>query len=405
MGCSSSSATEDEAFRPSTPRQSSANTQFVGKVPRESRKFNDTVPNKPETVPQAHQRLDEEICALESTCPGPRLLTAEAWIEHLQTLFGRGRAIDEHPNQLVLNARIVDIPSEISDPYEPESANAVANRNRDDTAKLALKLDIAMDSEKAARQEEFIARISRSAMELEEESFRADMIELARSRAYGLRQSFSRLKALYLELDYLIASANNGNYSSLNEQRLDGELESARDVRDRLGGVSEQWRTAGSLIRASAKGMLQAVECWNLVERSKSAQERIALALDCRTACHGALITLGAAQAALPQVEIPFVTLRQQSAVKHGLVYMLTDMANVTRYRHTKNVLEGFSSNVQKSVEWIHNTYKDTLQNDLSEADQTVMMFAKQLREIRKHYLSQRMGSKIYAGLPAGHSE
>lgn len=30
-------------------------------------------------------RLDEKISKLEATCPGPRLATCEAWIEHLQS--------------------------------------------------------------------------------------------------------------------------------------------------------------------------------------------------------------------------------------------------------------------------------------------------------------------------------
>jgi len=30
-------------------------------------------------------RLDEQISKLEGTCPGPRMATAEAWVEHLQS--------------------------------------------------------------------------------------------------------------------------------------------------------------------------------------------------------------------------------------------------------------------------------------------------------------------------------
>jgi len=33
--------------------------------------------------------------------------------------------------------------------------------------------------------------------------------------------------------------------------------------------VAEQWRTAGALLRASAKGALQAVEYWSLVGTSQ----------------------------------------------------------------------------------------------------------------------------------------
>lgn len=34
---------------------------------------------------EAFQRLDEEINTLESVCPGARLATVEAWIEHLSS--------------------------------------------------------------------------------------------------------------------------------------------------------------------------------------------------------------------------------------------------------------------------------------------------------------------------------
>lgn len=34
---------------------------------------------------EAFQRLDEDICRMESECIGPRLTTSEAWIEHLES--------------------------------------------------------------------------------------------------------------------------------------------------------------------------------------------------------------------------------------------------------------------------------------------------------------------------------
>ncbi|XP_055599512.1 uncharacterized protein LOC129748787 isoform X2 [Uranotaenia lowii] len=406
MGCSSSTSEPVEEYtHPNTPVQKPGAKSVPGLTPGIPYDLPAVVPKVAETVPQAYQRLDEEICLLESTCPGPRLLTAEAWVDHLTKLFDEQfRNNDElysHHQQLRGNSKLmmdtskmVDIPNGIPD--ASKMGPDTASQSVDDTAKIAIKLDIALNPDKAARQEEFIARISRSAMELESERFRADMIDHARDRALHLRQSFGRLKVLYLELDHLLAAANNGTYSSLAEERFDSELESLREIRDRLGGVSEQWRAAGAFMRAAAKGVLQAVEFWNLVGPSQNAPEKVALALDCRTACHGALIALEAAHAALPQVEIPHVTPRQQTAVKHGLVYMLTDMANRDRYRHTKHVLEGFQHNVEKSVQWVHNTYQETLKKDLNEADQNVMLVAKQLREVRKRFLAQRFGAKIY---------
>ncbi|EAT47055.1 AAEL001821-PA [Aedes aegypti] len=398
MGCTpSSTAVEEESSDRNTPVRRIGNT-FAG-VPDDSFLVEDAVSKPVEIAPHAYQQLDEEICALESTCPGPRLLTAEAWLEHLETVFEKSDATsDLYERDLIMDVRLNEVPNGIvgMPMTEMEAAESISNRSRDDTAKLALKLDIAVDPVKAARQEEFIARISRSAMGLEAKSYQADTVEHCRTRIRQLRQSFIRLQALYLELDRLIAMANNGTYFSSQEQHLDEELESAREIRDRLGGVSEQWRTAGLLMRAAQKGLLQAVKYWNLVGQTSTAPEKIALALDCRSVCHGALIALEIAQAALPQVEIPFVTLRQQSAVKHGLIYMLTDMINPSRYRHTKNVLEGFQANVEKSVKWLHDTFNETLKKDFDESDQAVISIAKKLREIRKQYITQRMGYKPY---------
>lgn len=38
-----------------------------------------------ETILDAYQRLDKEICSLEGMCPGPRLATAESWITFLES--------------------------------------------------------------------------------------------------------------------------------------------------------------------------------------------------------------------------------------------------------------------------------------------------------------------------------
>lgn len=43
------------------------------------------LPKQSESFVEAYRRLDEEICALESTTPGPRLMTAEAWVELLNS--------------------------------------------------------------------------------------------------------------------------------------------------------------------------------------------------------------------------------------------------------------------------------------------------------------------------------
>lgn len=37
-----------------------------------------------QNIVRQYVRLDEQISKVEGSCPGPRMATAEAWIEHLQ---------------------------------------------------------------------------------------------------------------------------------------------------------------------------------------------------------------------------------------------------------------------------------------------------------------------------------
>lgn len=62
---------------------------------------------------------------------------------------------------------------------------------------------------------------------------------------------------------------SGGTYSSKIEQQLDDQLEVARQIRDKLGAVAEQWHTSANLLKTSAKCAIVAVECWNLVEPSR----------------------------------------------------------------------------------------------------------------------------------------
>lgn len=234
-------------------------------------------------------------------------------------------------------------------------------------------------------------------MEIEAERLKIDMIEHGRKRADTLIDSFNRLRELYLEQDGLIASISGGTYNSSLEQDLDGELETAREIRDRLSGVAEQWRTSSNLLRAASKGALQAYECWSLAGPTKNPSDRIQLAIDTRSSCHSSLTALDCAQQALPQVEIPFVTQRQSSAIKHALIYMLTDMANDSRYTHTKKVLESYQANTAKAVDWIHITYKKSLDEDLTSQIENISALTFRLRKERIRHFKTVVGNKIYA--------
>lgn len=65
---------------------------------------------------------------------------------------------------------------------------------------------------------------------------------------------------------FVIASITGNSYTNPNEMKIDAELEASRQIRDKLGGAAEQWRTSANLLRTSAKSALIANEQYSLIE-------------------------------------------------------------------------------------------------------------------------------------------
>lgn len=65
------------------------------------------------------------------------------------------------------------------------------------------------------------------------------------------------------------ATVSGGTYTSKTEQKLDDQVEVARQIRDKLSAVAEQWNTSANLLKTSAKSAILAAESWSLVEPSR----------------------------------------------------------------------------------------------------------------------------------------
>lgn len=59
------------------------------------------------------------------------------------------------------------------------------------------------------------------------------------------------------------------NDSDPNELACESELETLRQIRDKLSSVVEQWRNAANLLRTSAKSAILANEQYALISTSK----------------------------------------------------------------------------------------------------------------------------------------
>ncbi|KAH8341633.1 hypothetical protein KR059_012543 [Drosophila kikkawai] len=337
-------------------------------------------------IVEQYVRLDEQIGKLESTCPGPRMATAEAWVDHLQSKHEAMLGLDGMDvAPLRERGRASDIEQEEVYTMGTRQGNQiVANTPTKDLAQLAYNLGVIGDSRKASMHEDFFANLSESALYLLSIRYYGDLLEHTKQRLKTLVESYAELNELYVKQDGIIAYISGGTYMTRLEESIDEQLETARDTRDKLGSALEQWRICGLLLRAAANSSTQALKQWRQLARMIDPKQKLQWALDCRSLLHASMISLEAAQLALPHVELKYLSHRQVLAVKHCNTYLITDIANKARYEHTTRVFTSYEANMSKTCTWLYETFNNTLRSDFDKAEATVSGLAKTLRDHRE---------------------
>lgn len=202
----------------------------------------------PRTILEVYQQFDEEICRLESVCPGPRLATMDTWVQYLET------------QRAFADKDVVQLPLHLLDDDEHEIEEEELKYDKHERlhndsyaitkvrqvriciwrkpffpieypissfyytwlsiivclhiirwcagVQLAEKLNVITDIQQAMKYEEFMASVSRRYMDDMTKMLRGEILEHAQKRASELMQQYTRLRGLYSEQDALIGQFN-----------------------------------------------------------------------------------------------------------------------------------------------------------------------------------------------------
>ncbi|KAH8297978.1 hypothetical protein KR018_003455 [Drosophila ironensis] len=346
----------------------------------------------PGNIVEQYVRLDEQIGKLEGMCPGPRLATSEAWVEHLQAKHEAMLGLDGMDVAAMRDKerqRDRDQDEVLPLVRGRQGGNQiVANTPTKDLAQLAYNLGVIGDARKASMHEDFFANLSESAMYLLSVRYYGELLEHSKERLKTLMDSYGQLNEVYVKQDGIIAYISGGTYMTRLEESIDEQLETARDTRDKLGSALEQWRICGLLLRAAANSATQGLHQWRQLGKMIDPKQKLQWALDCRSLLHASMVSLDAAHLALPHVELKYISHRQVLAVKHCNTYLITDIANKARYEHTSRVFSSYEANISKACTWLYDTFNNTLRSDFEKAEETVRGLAKTLRDHREEVFS-----------------
>lgn len=176
-----------------------------------------------ETVFDAYVRLDDSIYQLEQLCPGPRLATVEAWMEHLVQIAVPPdsialTAIDEDDfadgdlSQLPLGKAMTTttIPKETAILAVAVQADRTLEVERATVARLAVQLNVALDAVRARQNETHLAEVSVRHLQHIGRVLHSDVLGHTRERVDQLLEMYGRLKAMYDEQDGLLGEGGRG---------------------------------------------------------------------------------------------------------------------------------------------------------------------------------------------------
>lgn len=175
------------------------------------------------TLVEKYVSLDLRISAIENMCPGPRLATAEAWVDHLQIRLKKLQESAPMPPQVNGTVQLHNntggsstinvlsnsksLPNGVHSKYESQST---------DIARLALNLSVLEDIHKASSNEDFFAKLSQTSLDEMTIKFYEEIIDHAKDRAKGLLAAFTQLSELYVEQDGIIGKFPIKLYLMLN---------------------------------------------------------------------------------------------------------------------------------------------------------------------------------------------
>lgn len=166
------------------------------------------------TLVEKYVSLDLRIAAIENMCPGPRLATAEAWVDHLQmklnTLQESIPAVPKANGTVQLHnnenggssSSTINVLS--NSKSLPNGINSHYIDQTTDIARLALNLSVLEDVQKASSNEDFFAKLSQTSLDEMTIKFYEEIIDHAKDRAKGLLAAFTQLSDLYVEQDGII---------------------------------------------------------------------------------------------------------------------------------------------------------------------------------------------------------
>lgn len=164
-----------------------------------------------ETLSDAYQRLDDTIYRTELLCPGPRLATVDAWIEHLVYI----RPPDDGRSEMTLlfepnddddevDATATTAPGRTPTPVRRLEAARSLDAERAAILRLAVQLNVALDVQRARLNETHLADLSVRHLDHIARGLHADILGHTRQRATHLLEVYGRLKFLYDEQDGLL---------------------------------------------------------------------------------------------------------------------------------------------------------------------------------------------------------
>ncbi|RUS88124.1 hypothetical protein EGW08_004086 [Elysia chlorotica] len=212
--------------------------------------------------------------------------------------------------------------------------------------------------------------------------------------ASDVSQDMNKLLALYDEQDQILDEIFSGHYGSDLENKLEEEVDSLLDRKERIGVAKYKWANGRLLLQHASTQLAFACGRWVTLLQvpMSSVQIRYQLATETRNNLIAASQNILSAKRYLNNIKFPYCETDEMAMLDRACSNIYIDMQSAERHQHAMQCYSVTHRRCAALLQWFDNVIKNTIEKDLAKAKAELAPKQAQLRKERLRLMQEKIG-------------
>jgi len=249
------------------------------------------------------------------------------------------------------------------------------------------------DSQMSKEQEEYLDALNQQEIAKKDLDGVTKQKETTEAEINHLKGDAEKLKKIYAEQDELLSGIFDGNYGSELEYKLEMNLDTALDKKQRISVAKYKWSNARVLLQTAVNQMAFGVKRWTEVGKlpADNMQARYTMATEARNNFIAASQNITSAQRYLQNITFPYCKPEEVTTLNRATNNIYTDMQTNERHTHAFQCYNTTHRRAAALLQWFDHVIKNTITKDYDKGHADVDSTTKALRKERLRLIKEKV--------------